>query len=236
LAQELGEPLLIGRALTVAGFVSYRRGDYGRAEELVSDAYRRLSELAARVPDAVPILGVALLVLGDIALAQEQFGQAAMQYVARLNLAARYDEPLDHRQPAWGPIDAQAGLAGVSYCTGDYPRAATLYLDSFNRVRDLGITMLVASSLLGLAGIAAASGRPEAGARLLGAADGAASSLGAPLFPRDQPIHRRCLRTLTTALGEDRLALALETGRALTAEQAIAEARMVAAAVLPESL
>jgi predicted ATPase len=236
LARELGDPLLVSRALAVAGFVSYRRGDFSRAEELFGDASRQLSELVGREPAAIPIHSVTLLVLGDIALAQEQFEQAAMRYAARLQVAQRYFEGLEHQQPAWGPIDAQAGLAGVSYCIGDYPRAAALYLDSLIRSWDLGITMLVASSLLGLAGVAAASGWPEEGARLLGAAEGSAASLGVPLFPRDQPIRERVLTALRAELGEGRLAIEREAGRMLPVEQAIAQAQDVADACLNANL
>jgi predicted ATPase/DNA-binding XRE family transcriptional regulator len=235
LARELGDPLLVGRALAVGGYVSYRRGHFGRAEELVGDACRRLSEILDSVPNAIPIHAVTLLVLGDIALAQEQFELAATRYAMRLNAAQQHDEAGEHRQTAWGPIDAQAGLAGASYCIGENSRAATLYVDSLDRAWNLGITMLVASSLLGMAGVAAASGWPEEGARLLGAAEGSAASLGAPLFPRDQPIRQRGLDALMTSLGEEPLALALETGRALRLEQAIAEARFVADSVIAQS-
>jgi tetratricopeptide (TPR) repeat protein len=222
LARELGDPLLVGRALAVAGFVSYRRGDYDRAEVLVGDASRRLSELVGSEPKAMPIHAVTLLVLGDIALAQERFEQAAIRYAARLQ-----DEAPEHRQTAWGPIDAQAGLAGVRCCLGDYPQAAALYVDSLDRAWNLGITMLVASSLLGLAGVAAASGWPEEGARLLGAAEGVVASLGAPLFPRDQPIRDRCLSALRAHLGEERLAFERDAGRSLPVEHAITQAQTV---------
>ena len=60
---------------------------------------------------------------------------------------------------------------------------------------------MVGSSLHGLAGVAAESGQPEAGARLLGAAEGLAASLGAPAYPRDQPVRARALAALTAALG-----------------------------------
>ena len=74
--------MLIGQALAIAGFVSYRRGDFSRAEELFGDASRQLSELVGREPAAIPIHTVTLLVLGDIAVAQEQFAQAAMRSAA----------------------------------------------------------------------------------------------------------------------------------------------------------
>jgi predicted ATPase/transcriptional regulator with XRE-family HTH domain len=230
-ARELGDPLLAGRALAVGGFVAYRQGDFGRAEDLIDDAHGRLGELLGGEPNATPIHGVTLLVLGDIALAQERFELAATRYAARLNWAQRYDEAREFPQPAWGPIDAQAGLAGVSYCTGDYPRAAALYGDSLHRAWNLSITMLVASSLLGLAGVAAVAGRFEKGGRLLGAAEGIAASLGTPLFPRDRPIRERALAALTVALGEERLTVARESGRALSVEEAIGEALAVADSV-----
>jgi predicted ATPase/transcriptional regulator with XRE-family HTH domain len=220
LARELADPLLVGRALAIAGFVSYRRGDYSRAEELIDDANRRLRGLADSEQNAIPPLAVTLLMLGDIGLAQEQFERAARRYEERL--------ACEGLQGVWGPIDAQAGLAGVNFCTGNYVQSAILYRDSLDQAKDLGISLLVASTLLGLAGVAAASDRAEDGARLLGAADAIVTFLGAPIFPRDRPVRDRCLSALTAALGEERLAVAREAGRTLTVEQAIAQAQVVA--------
>jgi predicted ATPase/transcriptional regulator with XRE-family HTH domain len=220
LARELADPLLVGRALAIAGFVSYRRGDYSRAEELIDDANRRLRGLADSEQNAIPPLAVTLLMLGDIGLAQEQFERAARRCEERL--------ACEGLQGVWGPIDAQAGLAGVNFCTGNYVQSAILYRDSLDQAKDLGISLLVASTLLGLAGVAAASDRAEDGARLLGAADAIVTFLGAPIFPRDQPVRDRCLSALTAALGEERLAVAREAGRTLTVEQAIAQAQVVA--------
>ena len=39
LAQELGDPLLVGQALTIAGFLAYRQGEYGQAEDLLNEGY-----------------------------------------------------------------------------------------------------------------------------------------------------------------------------------------------------
>jgi hypothetical protein len=133
----------------------------------------------------------------------------------------------------WDLIDAQAGFAAVYYCTGNLVQAAALYRDSLDRAQDNGFTILVSSALLGLAAVAAASGQPETGARLLGAAEGIAESLGAPLFPRDRPVRDRALAALSAKLGESQFAAARETGRALTLEAAISEAQAVAEAVKP---
>jgi hypothetical protein len=95
--------------------------------------------------------------------------------------------------------------------------------------------LLVSSSLHGLAGLAAACGQLEAGARLLGAAEGLTASLGAPQYPRDQPVRVRVLAALTAALEEEQLAATRDAGRTLSLEAAIAEAEAVAAAVVSSS-
>ena len=225
LARELGDPLLVGQALTIAGFLAYRQGEYGQAEELLGEAYARLSQLGDDVPAALADSGFALLILGGTALVQEQFDRAASWYEASLERFQRGGND-------WGISEAQAALGAVSYCTGNYERAAALYAESLDRARILRHPLLVGSSLHGLAGVAAASGQPEAGARLLGAAEGIAASLGAPAYPRDQPVRARALAALTAALGEEQLAAAREAGRALTLEAAIAEAQAVAEAVM----
>ena len=164
-------------------------------------------------------------ILGSIALVQEQFDRAASWNAASL----------EHFQEVgndWGIGEAQASLGAVSYCTGNHSRAASLYMESLGRARKLRHPLMVVSSLLGLAGVAAEFGQPEAGARLLGAAEGILSLSARPSIPRDQPVRERALAALTAALGPERLAAAREAGRALTLEAAIAEAQAVAEAVM----
>jgi predicted ATPase/transcriptional regulator with XRE-family HTH domain len=220
LARELGDSLLLGEALSFAGHLAYRQGEYGQSETLLDEALHLLRGLEDSVLNANAEEGIALLALGDTAMAQGQFDHAAR----------RYEDALKRLQAGgylWGPIDAQIGLAAATYCAGNALEAASLYAKSFYRARDSGITLLVASALLGLAGIAAESGRAEQAVHLLGAAEAMAASFSAPIFPRDQPVRDRCLNALTAALGEERLVAAREAGRALTREGAIAEAEAV---------
>ena len=156
-----------------------------------------------------------------MALVQAHFDQAAARYAEALDIFRATDWD-------WGLVDVNAGLGGVSYCTGNLIQAAAYYWESLERARDLGVEMLAVGSLLGLAGVAAESGSAEQGARLFGAAEGIAASFGAPIFPRDHPARDRALTALTALLGEDHLAAAREAGRILTLEQAVAEARPVA--------
>jgi hypothetical protein len=168
--------------------------------------------------------GYALLILGSTALVQEQFDRAASWIEPSLELFQEVGND-------WGVGEAQAALGSVSYCTGDFASAAARYAASLDRPRTIRHPLMVGTSLYGLAGIAAESGWPEKGARLLGAAEGLASSLGAPAYPRDQPVRARSLVALTKALGQERLEAAREAGRALTIDQAVAEANVVAEAV-----
>jgi len=217
--------LLVGQTLTIAGFLAYRRGEYAQAEELLSLSYARLSQLADMMPAARADTGFALLTLGSIALAQEQFDRAASWFDASLQQFQRAGND-------WGVSEAQAALASVNYCLGNCARAARLYAESLGQARHVGDPLLLESAFHGLAGVAAESGRPEEGARLLGAAERIIRSLGAPAYPRDQSVWRRVLSALTAALGPERLAAAREAGQALTLEAAMVEAQAVAEAAM----
>jgi tetratricopeptide (TPR) repeat protein len=221
LARSLGDPYLVGEALSSAGQLAYRQGDYGRAEALLLEAHRLLRELADHdTEDAI-----ALLILGDTALAQKRFDQAAAWYEKAIAI-------FEMNGNSYDLSDAQAGLGAVKVGTADLVQAAALYRDSLDRAQDQGFTMLVSSALLGLAAIGVAFGQPEKGARLLGAAAGLAESLGAPLYPRDKPVRDRALDALCAALGEERLVAAREAGRALTVEAAVGEAQAIAEEVI----
>jgi predicted ATPase/DNA-binding XRE family transcriptional regulator len=217
LANEFGDQLLIGRALTTAGMVAYRRGEYGPADAVLGQAVRVLREVADDSPAVVAELGLALCVRGDATLTQKRFDDARRWFEEAFDV-------LESSGSVWGAIDAGLGLAGVCYCVGDLPRAAALYRENLDRAREVGITLLVASALLGLSGVVAESDDGQTGARLLGAAEGILASLGAAMFPRDRPILDRCLAVLTAELGEERLTAARAAGRTMSVEEASAEA------------
>jgi predicted ATPase/transcriptional regulator with XRE-family HTH domain len=229
LARELGDPLLIGQALTIEGFLVYRRGEYRQAEALLEEGYRRLDRLGDEAEGASADAGFALLILGSSALAQEELDRAASwneACLARFQAAGNY----------WGIGEAQASLGAISYATGEHDRAIAFYAESLDRARHLRHPLLLRSVLYGLAWMAADARRPVAGARLLGAAEGIVSTLGAPEYPRDHPVRARALAALTEALPEDRLDAARAAGRALSFEQAATEATEVVSALRQTAL
>ena len=98
------------------------------------------------------------------------------------------------------------------YLTGDIPGAAALYAECLQHAHAMAFWPLVVSALVGLAGIAVDTGQPEVGARLLGAAEGIATSMGSPMYTRDHPVHDRVLATVQRALGEVQLAAMQDIG------------------------
>jgi predicted ATPase len=215
LAQEHGDLLTIGNALTNAGLLASRFGEFGQAEVFFVEA-----EQTGRAIGHVELERWAQLWVGDMALVQGNYERAALHY----EIVLAYFEATDW---SWGLADVNAGLGGVHYGSGDLAGAMTHYGASLDRAWQFGVPMLAIGSLLGLAGVVAESGAAEQGARLFGAAEGLIALLGTPSFPRDQPARDRALAALTAQLGDDCLNALRESGRALTFEQAVAEARAV---------
>ena len=177
MARELDDPALVSEAISYSAFLSFRRGDYARAEELLEEAHRLLGGRASTAQGVFPLFD-----LGDVALAQGQFERAAR----------RYHEAIEQVQSAgyeWGLRDNRGGTRRRHVWTGDLPRAAALYRESLRRSHAMAFWPLVPSSLLGLAGIAVETGQPEMGARLLGAVESLTTFLGAPIFTRDLPLR-----------------------------------------------
>jgi tetratricopeptide (TPR) repeat protein len=218
--RELNDPHLIGEAMTCAAFVAYREGDYSRATAQLREADRLLAGHPLAAPGALAIFGP-----GDVALAQEDFTAAALKYqemISRLQ-ASRY---------AFSLSDAEAGLAGVYFCTGRLPEAAALYSASLQRSRDRNFAPLATSALFGFAGLAAGAGQFELGARLLGAAEGMAERLGLAIFPRDLPVRNRSLTALKREMDEERLATLRGAGRTLSMDHVTQEAGNLAATLV----
>ena len=239
-ARELGAPYHVGEALVNLGHVSYRMADYGLAEARLSEA---LETLRAAPPTALAtVLNTArgLLILGDTALVQEEFDRAANCYARALEIA-------EVSTTDWGLSDIRAGLGGAMFCRGNLARAAQLYAnclttaqqaiaaENLARARDRSFTPIIVSALLGLAGIAVASGAPDRGARLFGAAEAITAFQGMAIFPRDRPVRERSLASLKASLGEDEFAAARRSGAELTIEQAVAKAASVAATIISAS-
>jgi hypothetical protein len=87
---------------------------------------------------------------------------------------------------------------------------------------------IIPASLEGIAGVASMRRRPELAARLLGAAETRREAIELHRPPIEHALYDRILTTVRAQLAEETLRQAWQAGRALTAEQAIAEAEAFA--------
>src|SRR5215213_347976 len=220
LARRLGNSGQLITELLNAGLVAYFQEHYGTAEALLREALNLAHALSDGESAKRPITGILLNNLGLVAFAQEHLDRAAalFQEAIALHRADDYGWALDH---------ALAGLGGVYYLQGSIKQATRLFAEALELAWSVPDPRKIAIALLGIAGVATARGRAEAGARLLGAAEAISENTGVPFAPSDRPVYERSLAALTAGLGEARFAEIRETGRSLTMDMAVTEAREV---------
>ncbi|MEJ2559070.1 MAG: tetratricopeptide repeat protein, partial [Anaerolineae bacterium] len=115
-------------------------------------------------------------------------------------------------------------LGYVAQHQGDYQRAEAQFKESLGLFRKLGNKRGIAECLAGLAGLAVEQGRPQAAARLLGAAQATLNASGAAWWPADRVEVERNLAAIRAAMGEDAFTAVWEAGAVMTLEGAIAYA------------
>ncbi len=126
------------------------------------------------------------------------------------------------RSPRWPPTKATSG------------RAAALFGEGIRLHAELGDLSAVYYGLFGMGKLAAADGRAEAAARLLGTAAALRDARGIALQQDHRGPHERTVARVRGALGEEGFVVAWATGRAWSIGEAVAEAEAVAAAMTTE--
>jgi len=155
------------------------------------------------------------------------------------DLAAQclYEESLAIRQQ----MGDEAAIAAIHHKLGelaekrgDYATSRSLYGESLTIRLRSGDERCIAHCLEGFARLSRAQARPERAARLFGAAEALREAASVPKPPRDpigDPLppdppesHGRDVDAVRAALGEEALAAAWAAGRAMTSQEAVAEA------------
>ncbi len=225
LAEELGDHRHCWMALGNAGLLASRQGMYTRAETFFREAFGLLPDHTDR-----DLRGWSHLWLGDMALVQGHIDQASDHYREALTLFHVLQAEMGEGIWDWGLAEVQTCLGHVHSSIGDLVQAATHYAEGLSRAHDLEVEVLAVGALLGLAGVVAASGDVAGGARLFGAAEGIAESVGAPVFPRDMPARDRSRAALIARLDAQHLDAELAHGRTWTFDLTIAEAMRLSSA------
>jgi predicted ATPase/DNA-binding winged helix-turn-helix (wHTH) protein len=161
-----------------------------------------------------PLIAEALNVKGELARVHGDDDTALDAYLEGRDLAVAAG---DHAH-------LSVFLANLAYLAdhrGDHDEARRLSCSALRLCWSLGRRMMAAWTVSELAGPELGLGRPQRGARLIGAADEALRVLGGPRLPGDITEHERVVSGLRCALGEDELRRLLAEGAHMPLAEAV---------------
>ena len=112
----------------------------------------------------------------------------------------------------------------MAQAQGNANQARACFTESLRLFQERGNTRGIIECIAGMAGVVGTKGQGERAVRLLGATAAQFKAIGAAMWPADRIDYHRTEASIRTVLGEEAFAAAWDAGRALTLEQAIAEA------------
>jgi predicted ATPase/transcriptional regulator with XRE-family HTH domain len=177
------------------------------------------TEAYARDADQDDLLAIALFHLGAIAWAQGEDARARGLLRDAVERFDRFGTPADS-------IDPLRFLGLLACAAGDHQEAATWITEELTRLRQRGSRAALAVGLADVATLAAAREAWQPAARLFAKADALAQTEAAAFSLPARDHYERAHARARQALGDDAYQVAA-TGRALTLEQALAEAEAV---------
>ena len=199
-------------AATLSGIVAIAED---RADDAVRDLEGALS--LARELDRPWILATSLLNLGMARTAAADFDGARNAIGDALRHYAEIDDPRFQAR-------CRGYLGLVSLSTGDLSQAHTLFAQSLRAFHALAEPGGTAEGLSGLAAVAAASGHASRAATLIGAAQRLRESIGGSELPLERRTMARHVDRARETIDPDAWATALELGRGLSLDAAVAQA------------
>jgi predicted ATPase/transcriptional regulator with XRE-family HTH domain len=252
LDRALGNRQGIADALLGLGWIAHDSGDFGRAFALLEEslALRREMDDKQGIAFGLFALGVAAYQHGDFPQASEWCEASLTMYQALgdkgdiadviahlgsiaagqgdLERSARLlDEALALNQELGNP----SGIALTRRFQGkvalqqrDWARANAAFQESLRLQQGVGRQWEMAAILIGLVAVADGQNQAERAAQLSGAAEALRERMGAPVSPVDRSWYDAAITHARAAIGEEAFAAAWAAGRAMTLEQAIAEA------------
>jgi hypothetical protein len=208
-AGDLGSIALI---LTDLGQLILRQGDYTTAR-----VYSEEGMAVARAIKDRGYMAQALNNLGELSRCQGDDAKAEACYLESLALFRSQGSSVDIPR-------LHHNMAYVALHQGDLMRARALMIESLAAFRDQRSQRGVAECLAGLAAVALAYEDGTRAARLWGAAEALREAAGVAMWAADQVEYERQRAALDAGMDERALAAAWAAGRALSLDQAIAEA------------
>jgi predicted ATPase/class 3 adenylate cyclase len=212
LAQALADDAARAFSLTVLGMATIHfQAEPGRAASLLDEAltlWRRLGNERG-IYTTLSLLGVVAAEEGDYSRAIDLLEEGL----------ARQREHGD----AWSTANTSFRYVELAIFQRDFDRALALIRECLSLYRQFGDKRAVSLSLDRLAWVASAQGRAEQAARLLGAAERVAGTIGLGQQRRAaQDRHNQCVFAVQQTLGEQAFLAARAEGSLMSFEEAVA--------------
>jgi predicted ATPase/class 3 adenylate cyclase len=239
-------------ALGAAGQVAYRQGDYAHARAFCQASLDLCRELGDELGTARMLVALANVAVGEgeYEHAMAEYEQARGRFHAlgdkgrlaavvanmgavanvqrRFQLGRRLGEEALALQRDLGNSEAATislhNIGRIDLRTGHLADAAELFRESLESACELDYRELIALCLEACAELATADDEPARAARLLGAADSLFDELGVIKMGDEAESYEETVRALVEHLGEPAFEAARTEGRALTLDEASAEA------------
>lgn len=214
-----GESWVLANALNLLGSVERDRGSPDAAQRWFEEALALVEDHAEAGVWAPPILmnlGLLAAIRGDVVEARRWYEATLTALPAG---AVTFIRPM-----------VLGNLASIAWDEGDRTRAAVLQREALPLRRELWDVLALANSLANAAEHAAAGGRPEVAARLLGAAEATRLRGRVAIEPFNLDDRPALVERVRAQLGRPAFAAAWAQGEGLPLDQAITEADAVLAA------
>ncbi len=212
LRRRLGDRSGVADSLAALGRVALARGDRVTAAALHGQGLAERRRVGDR-----PGMPASLSALAELARLDGDPDTAGALLTEALAVATELDDR--HCMTL-----ALLHLAHLARDQGDPAGADALYRQAMPTAEDGGDVTPTASTatwLEGVGAIAAAEGRPERAARLLGAADALRQAIGTPLPAHEAADRNDTIAGCSAALGEDTFRAAFSAGAALSLADAV---------------
>ena len=212
LCREQGFVVEAPLVLCALGAVPCTQGDYPRAIALYWEAVALFRHLGDRWNILAPLLN-----LGWLALVQGDDGRVRALLEEQVGWFREEATPI-------GLAHVLHVLGAVVNAQGEATQASALLREALILQQQFGRIDLIMESLERFAGLVAGQNQPIRAARLLGATEVLRTGAHMKRFGAEQAAYDHIIATVRAQLGEEAFAAAWAEGRALTLEQAIAEA------------
>jgi predicted ATPase/DNA-binding SARP family transcriptional activator len=221
LARSCGEEWIIADALNNLGVALRRSRDLRGAENALNESLALRREIGDLEGVTAALNGLAL-----IALAEDDFERAGLLFDEAFALS-------EQRGDVFYSAGKDVVFAYLAFGRGDRNRATSLCLRALASCRKNGYEQFTAYALETLAGVAAVEGRSRQAARMLGAAVAISDRIrGSRTVGRSSAVEydwearpvRRVLDRARRKLGAAAWDAAVEQGRSLDADEAVASA------------